>query len=90
MVAHLGLVGRARLGRADVHAAVDLHRVDGDDLDVAEAAGDLQGDGRLAGRGTADQGQVRQPATTGIRVRWLGRAVTAQQLANQGNGGRPG
>ena len=31
-----GALGRRRLGGADVHAAVHLHRVDRDDLDVAE------------------------------------------------------
>ena len=38
MVADLGLLGGGGLGRADVHAPVHLHRVDRDELDVAERA----------------------------------------------------
>ena len=39
MVAHGPLVGGRRLGGADVHAAVHLHRVDGDDLRAGDGAG---------------------------------------------------
>ena len=67
-----------RLGGADVHAAIHLHRVDGDDLDVAALDGERQSGGRLPGRRRADEGDVsRQPATTGMRVRCRGRAVTS-------------
>ena len=38
VVRHLGLLRRRRLGRADVHAPVHLHRVDRHELDVVEAA----------------------------------------------------
>ena len=39
VVTYLGLLGGRRLGGADVHPAVDLHRVDGHDLDADDAGG---------------------------------------------------
>ena len=47
-----GLCGR--LGRTDVHAAIDLHGIDGDDL-AARPAGDFQPDAALATTGTPDE-----------------------------------
>ena len=45
---------RRRLGGADVHPAVDLHRVDRQQLDVAELLGDCQRDRGLPRRGRPD------------------------------------
>ncbi len=42
------------LGRADVHAAIDLHRIDAENLG-AESWGQLDRRGRLAGRRAAEQ-----------------------------------
>src|SRR5581483_4162611 len=79
-----GPLGGGRLGRADVHAPIDLHRVDGHDLDVAEGLGRRQGHGRLPGGGGPDQGEVgdgggrearRHGAASGIRTRRAGSAV---------------
>ena len=53
------LVGR-ELGGADVHAAVDLHRVGVDDL-AAEALREVEREPRLAGGGRADDGDDRRP-----------------------------
>jgi hypothetical protein len=88
---HLGPLGRGRLGRADVHPPVDAHGVDGDELDVAEAAGDLQGDGRLARRRGSDQGQVRpaQMVATGMSVRWRAGAVTSTRSPRRWWGAAP-
>src|SRR5205085_2215987 len=81
VVRDLGPLGGGGLGRADVHPPVDLHGVHRDQLDVGQAAGDLEGEGGLARRGRPDQGQVpgacRQTAATGMRGRCRGRAVTA-------------
>jgi hypothetical protein len=61
-------------GGSDVEAAVDLHGVEGDDLDVAERLRDRDCDCGFARRRGADEGQVfdrrvplRQPAVTGMR-----------------------
>ena len=56
VVRHLGPLGRRRLGRPDVHAAVDLHRVDRHDLDRRVAPGQGEGEGRLARRRGPDEG----------------------------------
>src|SRR5581483_6569317 len=77
------LLGGRGLGRAHVHAPVDLHGVDRHDLDVAERPGGRQGHGRFPRGGGPDQGQVREgagrgrrhEATTGIRTRRAGSAV---------------
>ncbi len=76
-------LGRRRLRGADVHAPVDLHRVDGDDLDVAQCAGRLQSERGLPRRGGADEREVHDPprfrgaypAVTGMRMRRGGAAV---------------
>ena len=47
-----------RLGGADVHAAVHLHRVERHDLDVAERARDRERERRLARRGRTDEREV--------------------------------
>ena len=60
----------ARLGGADVHPPVDLHRVERHDLDVAERPRDRERELRLARRGGADDREVQgQPARTGMRTR---------------------
>ena len=48
-----------QLGGADVHAAVDLHRVGVDDL-AAEALGEVEGEVGLAGRGGPDDRDDRR------------------------------
>jgi hypothetical protein len=69
------------LGGADVHPPVHLHGVDADQLDrwpfLAELPRQLKSDRRFARRGGANQGQMGQTATTGIRVLWRGEAVTS-------------
>ena len=75
VVRHLGPLADRRLGRADVHASVHLHRVDADDLPAPVRAGELVRDRRLPARRRTDDGRVqghRYPARTGMRVRWLG------------------
>ena len=59
------------LGRPDVEPAVDLHRVDRDDLDVAERVRRGEREVGLAGSGGADECEVRHAgaAVTGIRTR---------------------
>ena len=67
-----GPLGGRGLGGADVHAAVHLHRVHRDDLDVVERLGDLQREPRLARRGGTDEREVfgqAGAATTGMRSR---------------------
>ena len=49
---------RRRLGRADVHRAVHLHRVERDDLDVAGLRRDCERERRLAGRGRTDEREM--------------------------------
>ena len=61
MMRHARALGRGRLGGPDVHAAVDLRRVDGDDLD-REPARQRRGERRLAARRrTHDQHRRRRP-----------------------------
>ncbi len=73
VVTDLGLLGERRLGGADVHAAVDLHRVDRDDLDADACAGGRHRHRRLARRRGADHRDTRwararrHSAATGIR-----------------------
>ena len=98
VVGNLGPLGRRRLGRADVHPPVHLHRVDRDDLHVGPAPGQCHGQRRLPRRGGAHEGHVlwprpegraprgcshAQPAATGMRVRCLGAASDLEQLAAQ-------
>ena len=59
VVRHRGPLGGGRLGGPDVEPAVHLHRVDRDDLDVAERARDRERERRLPGRGGADEREVR-------------------------------
>ena len=57
-------LGGRQLGGADVHAAVDLHRVGVDDL-AAEPLGEVEGQPGLARRGGADDGDDRGPWSRG-------------------------
>jgi hypothetical protein len=52
-------LGDGELGGADVHAAVDLHRVGVDHL-AAQALGEVEGEPGLAGRGRPDDGDDRR------------------------------
>ena len=58
MVRDAAALGDGQLGRADVHAAVDLHRVGVDDL-AAEALGQVEAQAGLARCGGADEGDDR-------------------------------
>ena len=77
---HRGPLGRRGLGGADVHAPVHLHRVDETISTSPGCARASQGEGRLAGRGGADERQGGRPSragdgegrTTGMRRRWRG------------------
>jgi hypothetical protein len=60
VVRDLAAQGRRGLGRPDVHAPVDLHRVRAEDL-AADAPCDLAGDLGLAGARETDQGQHARP-----------------------------
>ena len=77
MVRHLGLFGRGRLRRADVHAPVHAHRVHRDDLDVTASPRHVERRLRLPRRGDAEKGNDGQAPASGIRTRCLGRAVTS-------------
>ena len=63
---HARPLGRVRLGRADVHAAVDLSGIDADDLDAdacARAFGERHGErgfARCGGTQQADDGEVHR------------------------------
>ena len=90
VVRHRGPLGGGGLGGADVEAAVDLHRVDRHDLDVAERARDARARaptsrtrwGRRA-RG-ADCARHAGAAVTGMRMRTgRGAAVDRDELAAQ-------
>ena len=60
-------------GCADVHVAVDLHRIDRQNLGVLAALGKVHRDIALAaGRRSEDDNLERQPATTGIRILCVG------------------
>src|SRR5207249_3224025 len=50
---HTRTLVRGRLGRTDIHAAVDLARIGGDDL-ASDALGDAHGESALARRGGPD------------------------------------
>ena len=54
-----GAVGGGRLAGADVHAPVDLHRIDGDDLGPGNGESGGHGDVRLARRRRAEQDDGR-------------------------------
>ena len=71
VVGHLGLLGRGGLGRADVHAPVHLHGVDGDDLDVAAADGPGRGPAPTCPRRSdrRSPGAARTAGTSGRRRR---------------------
>ena len=94
VVAHLELLGRARLGRPDVHAPIHLHRIDGHQFDVARAdepaASPPLTCPRRCSRPGPGAGPLRQTATTGIRVRWVGTGGEGEQLAGQEMRGGPG
>jgi hypothetical protein len=63
VVGHLGLLGRGRLGRPEVHPPVHLHRVGGDQLPGRVAAGQRQRQRRLArGRGPHQHGVAPRSA----------------------------
>ena len=64
-------LGRRRLGGADVHPPVHLHRVDGDDLGAGDRAGGGHRHVRLARRGRAEHDDRRpasHSAATGMRT----------------------
>jgi hypothetical protein len=68
-----------RFRSADVHPAVDLHRVDRDDLG-ARALRDREGETALAGRGRADQeaaGKTFEKASSGAGASFHDRASLA-------------
>ena len=77
MVPHLGLLGLRRLRRAEIHAPVDAHGVHRHDLDIATPPCDVEGRLRLPRRGDAEKRNDRQALASGIRTRYLGRAVTS-------------
>src|SRR5205823_3920683 len=97
VVRDLGLFGGRRLGRPDVHAPVELHGVDAHQLDrwARQAPRHFQGEGGLARRRRSNQRQVGarghpaghaglgQPAATGMRTLWRGRAVTSTSSPNR-------
>ena len=68
------------LGGSDVEPAVDLHRVDRDDLHVAERVRRREREVGLAGRSGADECEVRHAgaAVTGIRTRRSTRSPRSQ------------
>ena len=84
VVGDLGPFCGCRLGGADIHAPVDLHRVDRDDLSTGSRPRQRQRQLRLAGGRRTDDHQgidriARHTATTGIRVRRLeGTSRTSQ------------
>ena len=71
----------ARLGRADVHPAVHLHRVHGDDLGAGDGAGRRHRHVRLPRRRRSDDDDRRRPsvqsAATGMRTLWAGSASSS-------------
>ncbi len=75
--------GVPRLGtglrRPDVHAAVDAHGVDGDDLAVAAAQRQLQGGLRFSRGRDPDECDRGQALATGISTRCRGRATTSSR-----------
>ncbi len=78
VVDDLGPLGGGGLGRAHVHAPVDLHGVDRHQLHVREGARRLEGHGRLPGRGGAHQGHRRGGAVG----RHPGPGVRAPRIAH--------
>ena len=64
MVRDAAALGAGQLGGADVHAAVDLHRVGVDDL-AAEPLGEVERQAGLAGRGRPDDGDDRRDGRLG-------------------------
>ena len=75
--------GGSRLGtglrRPDVHAAVDAHGIDGDDLAVAPAQRQLQGGVRFPRGRDPDECDRSQALATGISTRCRGRATTSSR-----------
>src|SRR5882672_5785818 len=65
MVRHPPKIARPGLGRATVETAVDLHRVDADDL-PAEALAGANGELALADRGRTDHHQKRRALAAGL------------------------
>src|SRR6185437_16806160 len=79
VVRHGGPGVGSGLGGPDVHAPVDAHGVDGDDLTVTAPEGELERRLGLARRRDADEGDRRQAPATGMRTRYRGGAVTASR-----------
>ena len=79
VVRHRGLRLGTGLRRPDVHAAVDAHGIDGDDLAVAPAQRQLQGGLRFPRGGDADECDRSQALATGMRTRCRGRATTSSR-----------
>ena len=77
------------LGGADVHAAVDAHGVDGDDLGVAPPTRQRECRGRLARRGHARPGRLRvKRSPPGCARGAAGRAVTSSSRPGGGGDAR--
>ncbi len=97
MMRHRGAVGERRLGGADVHPPVDLHRIDDDQFDLVVAVGQGHGDVALPGGGRPQdhQGIGGHPARTAMRrlcngsdnnstnrpTRWCGAARVISMVA---------
>ena len=70
-------VGGCRLGGADVHAAVHLHRVDRQQLRVTELRRNGHRDGRLPRRGGPDDGHPARHPAHRRPIRWTSASATA-------------
>jgi hypothetical protein len=77
---HCNAIGSRRLGGADVHAPVDLHRVDGDQFGIGVTPGQRHGDVALA-RCCGPQDDYRfgggHPASTAMRRLWCGWEISS-------------
>ena len=94
VVRHRGALARARLGGADVHAAIDERRVDADDLDRMarrERRGDRQRGGALARRGRSGQAQVvdARPRSSASGAAAIGASGRNAPTASWRRGPRP-
>ena len=86
VVGNAGLIVGGRLGGTDIHAPVDLHRVDRDDMS-AQVFSQAKGQVAFSGCGRSEERQY--PAQSKVPRRWWGAAVSIVAARNVPGGWWP-